>query len=252
MPEISVTLITHNEEANILRCLESVKAMASEIVVVDSFSSDKTVEICQSFGCRVFLREFKGYGEQKQYAVDQATNDWVFSIDADEVVSEALREEILKWKKDGGSGEQLAGYRIPFSLFFMGRILKYSGVGNEAHLRFFHRKHGRFTKAEVHEGVNVEGRLALLKGRIIHYSYRDISHHLEKINVYTSQAATENIRKGKRYSKCWVGLKFPISFFTVYFLKGGFLDGYPGFIWSFLAAFYASLKIAKTIELKKL
>ncbi len=251
MPEISVTLITHNEEANICRCLESVRAMASEIVVVDSFSSDKTVEICQAEGCRVFLREFKGYGEQKQYAVDQAANDWVFSIDADEVVSEALRDEILKWKNDAGSGEQLAGYRIPFSLFFMGRILRHSGVGNEAHLRFFNRKHGRFTRAEVHEGVNVEGRLGLLKGRIIHYSYRDISHHLEKINVYTSQAATENIRKGKRYFKCWVGLKFPVSFFTVYFLKRGFLDGYPGFIWSFLAAFYASLKIAKTIELKK-
>ena len=249
MPEISVVIITHNEEANIQRCLDSVQGIATEIVVVDSFSTDNTGAICESSGCRVYRREFTGYGDQKQFATDQASNDWIFSIDADEVVSAELREEISEWRQDAGC--KVAGYRIPFSLCFMERILKHSGVGNEFHLRFFDRNRGNFTTVQVHEGVELRGNAGTLKGKIIHYSYCNITHHLEKINTYTSQAAAENVGKGRKYSKCWVGFKFPISFFTVYFHKGGILDGYPGFVWSFFAAFYASLKIAKTIELTK-
>jgi glycosyltransferase involved in cell wall biosynthesis len=256
MPEISVVIITHNEEANIQRCLDSVQGIATEVVVVDSFSTDNTVAICESSGCRVYHREFTGYGNQKQFATNQASNDWILSIDADEVVSAELREEIYEWKQDAGcslpaeqAGMQDSGYRIPFSLCFMGRILKHSGVGNEFHLRFFDRNRGNFTQVQVHEGVELRGNTGTFKGRIIHYSYRNIIHHLEKTNIYTTQAAAENVSKGKKYSKCWVGFKFPISFFTIYILKGGILDGYPGFIWSFFTAFYASLKIAKTIEL---
>jgi len=251
MTEISVVIITHNEEANIQRCLDSVQGIATEVVVVDSFSTDNTVAICESSGCRVYRREFTGYGDQKQFATDQASNDWILSLDADEVVSAELREEINAWKQDAGYRIQDAGYRIPFSLCFLGRILKHSGVGIEYHLRFFDRNRGNFTTVQVHEGVELRGNAGTFKGKIIHYSYRSIAHHLEKTNIYTSQAAAENARKGRKYSKYWVGFKFPISFFTFYFFKGGILDGYPGFVWSFFAAFYASLKIAKTIELTK-
>lgn len=249
MNGISVTIITRNEEKNILRCLESVKPIAGEIVVVDSLSGDHTADICRSFGCRVFLREFDGYGSQKQFAVDQSQHDWVLSIDADEVLSPELQQEILHLFNSGGPLAD--GYFLPRSLCFMGRVMKYSGVSKELILRLFNRKKGVFTRVPVHERIEVQGKTDNLKGKILHYSYRDISHHLDKINGYTSHAAQGYLEKGRSFSKSWVALKFPVSFITFYLFKGGFLDGYPGFMWSFFAAVYGSVKIAKTIELKE-
>ncbi len=243
----SVVIITHNEEQNILRTLESVKPFAGEIVVVDSLSSDLTAGICRDFGCRVFLREFAGYGPQKQYAAGQAVNDWIFWIDADEVATPALQQEIAAlFASPGGPGA--VAYRIPRSLSYMGRIMRHSGAGKEYLVRLFDRRQGNFNSAAVHESVEVKGTPGTLKGELLHYSYRDLRHHLDKINHYTSLAAEEQAQKGKRYPRAWVALKFPVSFFTFYVLKGGILDGYPGLIWSFLAAFYGSMKIAKTIE----
>jgi len=252
MPKLSVVIITFNEEANILRTLESVKPVADEIVVVDSMSSDQTADICRTFGCKVFQRVFDGYGTQKQFAVDQASNDWVFSVDADEVVTGELQEEINGMFSGKGQNTSDApshpGYLVPRSLYFMGKILRHSGTGREAILRIFNRTRGRFTTVAVHEGIEVDGVPGALKGHLIHYSYHSISHHVEKINTYTSLAAREYNDRGKSFSKPWVALKFPTSFISFYFIKRGFLDGYPGFMWSFLAAFYATLKVAKTIE----
>ncbi|MEI7983329.1 MAG: glycosyltransferase family 2 protein, partial [Bacteroidota bacterium] len=202
-------------------------------------------------GCRVIQRDFDGYGKQKQFAVDLALNDWIFSVDADEVVSAELQREILLKKKDAGCWMLDAGFRIPFSLCYMGRIMKYSGVGKEYHLRVFNRNRGSFTTVPVHEGIEVEGSIGVMKGKMVHYSYRGISHHLEKINTYTSQAAEGYCNRGKSFSKTWAYLKFPGSFISLYFVKLGLLDGYPGFIWSFLGAVYSTLKVAKTIELSK-
>lgn len=252
MPGLSVVIITRNEEKNILDCLNSAKAVADEIVVVDSMSDDDTPRICRAFGCKVFSRAFDGYGSQKQFAVDKASNDWVLSIDADEVISEKLQNEInLLFRQGSGTGIPHPAYRIPFSLFFMGRILRHGGVGNEFHLRLFNRTSGRFTTVPVHEGVEVNGSVGIMKGTIIHYSYRDISHQIEKINTYTSQAAEGYRKRGRSFSKIMVALKLPVSFVSHYIFKGGFLDGYPGFMWSFLAAVYAALKVAKTIELTR-
>jgi glycosyltransferase involved in cell wall biosynthesis len=246
MIKLSAVIIVLNEEKNIPRCLESVKPVADEIVVVDSMSTDNTYNICIDFGCHVIQRKFDGYCTQKQFAVDHASNDWVLYIDADEVISAELKEEILQMKMDSSISH--AGYKIQSSLHFMGRTMKNSGVGNEYHLRLFNRKQGRFNSVPVHECIQAEGTIGTLKGKVIHYSYRDISHHLEKINIYTSLAAEGYRKKGKSFSKSWVALKFPFSFFSFYFIKGGFLDGYPGFMWPFLAAVYATLKVAKTIE----
>jgi glycosyltransferase involved in cell wall biosynthesis len=246
MAKLTVVIITHQEEENIARCLDSVKALADEIVVVDSHSTDQTTEICRSYNCRVFIHDFEGYGKQKQFAVDQATNNWVLSLDADEVVTDDLRTEILQLLDPGNNPAE--GYFIPFAFFYMGRILKHTKAD---HLRLFDRTKGHFTTVPVHEGIVVEGKTGKLKEKIIHFSYRDISHHLQKINIYTSQAATKNAMEHKHFSKCWVAFKFPVSFFSFYILRLGFLDGYPGFLWSFFAAFYASLKVAKTIEMEK-
>jgi glycosyltransferase involved in cell wall biosynthesis len=276
MPVLSVVIITHNEENNILRCLESVNPIANEIVVVDSVSTDNTARICREFGCKVYQREFDGYGTQKQFAVDQASNDWVLSLDADEVVSDELRSELYRMfgpegdKVTGLQGDKLtgshdhtitqslnhsiempAGFNVPFSLNFMGKRLRYSGVGKEFHLRLFNRTKGSFTRVPVHEGIEIKGTVGRLKGQVIHYSYRDITHHLEKLNIYTSQAAEGYYKKGRSFSKVWVAMKFPATFFSLYFIRRGFLDGYPGFMWSFLAAVYSAVKVAKTIELTR-
>ena len=249
MPPISAVIIAKNEEDKILNCLGSLKSFAAEIVVVDSMSADRTAEICRSAGCRVFSREFDGYGNQKQFAVDQAVNDWVISVDADEVLTPELASELAVLAS--APGLPFDAYDIPFLLVYMGRVMRHSGLGHETHLRLFDRRKGRFTTTPVHEGIVTEGRTGKLKNRILHYSYNDISHHLEKINYYTSRAAEGMAAKGKKYSSLSIACKFPLSFFTIYILKGGILDGYPGLIWSWLSAFYASLKIAKTIELQK-
>jgi glycosyltransferase involved in cell wall biosynthesis len=249
MQKLSVVIITHNEEENILRCLASVKDLADEIVIVDSFSTDRTTEICRSSGCKVVTHAFEGYGQQKQFAVEQTSNNWILSLDAEEVVTEELKQEIKTLLNQ--ASVSCSGYRIPFSLFYMGRILRHSGTGNEFHLRLFDRTNGRFTVVKVHEGIEVSGSIGTLNGRIIHYSYRDLSHHLQKINTYTTQAAEEYIHRGRSFSKVWVVFKFPVSFFVFYIIRLGILDGYPGFLWSFFAAFYGSLKVAKTIEMQK-
>jgi glycosyltransferase involved in cell wall biosynthesis len=252
MTKISVTVITLNEEANILRTLESVKSFADEIVVVDSYSTDNTARICLDFGCKVIQRKFDGYGATKQFAVDQAANDWIFSIDADEEVSAELQHEIRSMfanRPDKSENLNCDAFRVPRVLHFMGRIMKHSGVGEELLLRLFNRTRCRFTTVAVHESVETEGNIGKLRGRLVHYSYRDISHHIEKLNGYTSLAASDYRKKGKHYTKAWAALKFPVSFFTFYILKGGFMDGYPGFMWSFLAGVYGTLKVAKTIEL---
>ena len=249
MHKLSVVIITYNEEANILRCIHSVKMLADEILVVDSFSTDRTIEICNSLGCKVISHPFEGYGQQKQFGVEQAVNEWILSLDADEVVTDELYLEIKNLLKLDTIPR--SGYNLPFSLFYMGRILRYSGTRNEIHLRLFDRNKAQFTQVNVHEGVEIKGRIGMLNGKVIHYSYRDLSHHLKKLNTYTTQAAEGYYAHGKTYSKAWVVIKFPISFFVFYIIRFGFLDGYPGFLWSFFAAIYGSLKVAKTIEMNE-
>jgi glycosyltransferase involved in cell wall biosynthesis len=246
MQKLSVVIITHNEEENIPRCIHSIKDWADEILVVDSFSADSTVEICNSSGCKVISHQFEGYGQQKQFGVEQASNNWILSLDADEVVTDELKQEIrtLMQKEAIPHG----GYQIPFSLFYMGRILRHTGTNN---LRLFDRTRGRFRFVNVHESVDVNGPVGTLKGKVIHYSYRDLVHHLQKINTYTTQAAEGYTARGRRFSKVWVAFKFPVSFFIFYILKLGILEGYPGFLWSFFAAFYGSMKVAKTIEMQE-
>src|ERR1039457_2900826 len=166
-----------------------------------------------------------GYGDQKQFAVDQAVNDWVLSIDADEVVSPGLRDELLHFSGTTLPGKTpVYGYNIPFVLNYMGSILRHCGTGRN--LRLFDRRACKFTLVPVHESVEITGKPGKMKGRIIHHSYRDLNHHLEKINYYTSLAAEGNHRKRKKFNKGWVAMKFPVTFVIYYFLRLGILDGY--------------------------
>jgi len=249
MTKLSVTIITFNEEDNIGRTLESLKGLADEVLIVDSFSTDRTVEICESFGCRIIRRAFTGFVDQKQFAVDEAQNDWIFSLDADEELTEDLRNEMIAlFAKDKIPHD---GYNIRFSLSYLGRILNHSGVGFEHKLRLFNRQVSKFDFSLVHEVVKVNGSVGRLIGKSIHYSFRDLFHHLEKLNRYTSLAAEQNVLKGKKYPKYMVPVKFLVTFFIYYFIKRGFLDGFPGFIWCFTIAFDRSVRITKTVELQK-
>jgi glycosyltransferase involved in cell wall biosynthesis len=250
MHKLSVVIITKNEELNIGRCLGSVKEIADEIVVVDDFSTDKTAQICHSYGCRVIERKFTGFSDQKQFAVDQAVNDWVFSLDADEEVTAEMRTEITSLFRNDVI--PFIAYKTPRSLFYMGRILRYSGVGEKPVLRIFNKNKGRFNGLPVHEEIVADGPAGVLKSRMIHYSYRDLSHHLEKSNIYTTHAAEGYFRTGKNFTTTWTAFKFPVNFFLYYIIKRGFMDGFAGFMWSFLAAFYGSIKMAKTIEKRKM
>ncbi len=249
MSRLSTVIIAFNEEHNLPRCLGSLKGIADEIVVVDSRSTDRTAEICASFGCRVFQREFTDYSGQKQFAVDAASNNWILSIDADEEITPELQAEIRSFLSQ--DQPDVKGVYIPRDLVYMGRRMKYGGTAGEQILRLFDRTSGRFDGAVIHEKIVVNGPTAVFRGKLLHYSVRDLVHHVSKINEYTQRAAEENVRKGKKYPRIWVPLKFMTSFITYYILKGGILDGYPGFVWAFLGSFYASLKIMKTIELNK-
>ncbi len=247
MTGLTITIITYQEERNIGRCLEAVGGLAGEILVVDSFSTDKTAEICESHGCRVIRREFRGFADQKQFAVNEAKNDWILVLDADEVVTEGLKNEIAALLQQ--ETIPFCGYEIPFFLFYLGKIMHHTGVGNEYKPRLFNRKSGAFDPTEVHEKFTLKGRAGRLKGRIIHYSYSDLQNQFDKSNNYTTLGARQNLQNGKRYHKLWVVIKFPVTFLIYFFIKGGFLDGYPGFMWSFIAAFNSTIKIAKTIEM---
>jgi glycosyltransferase involved in cell wall biosynthesis len=252
MNKLSVVIITFNEEKRILKCLDSVSDIADEIVVIDSGSTDNTFQLCEEQGCRVIYREFDIYYRQKQYAVDHARNDWVFSLDADEIISERLKSELKTFfpkdkSTEGDIQPPFPGYIIPIRLFYLGHRMKFSGAART--IRLFNRKKGRFAKVPVHEYVTVDGTPGKMKGEIIHASYRDIGHHVQKLNTYTTIAAEQAAKANKSYSKFWVFLKFPVTFFIHYIIRRGILDGYPGFMWAFFAAVHTSVKIAKTIEI---
>jgi glycosyltransferase involved in cell wall biosynthesis len=249
MTKLSVVIISFNEEQNILRCIQSVTGLADEIIVVDSHSEDKTALIARTNGCKVIARAFDGYGTQKQFAVEQARNNWILSLDADECITPELKSEIAALIANDQPSHP--GYLIPRNLVYLGRIMKYSGTGNEKLLRLFDRDHGRFNDVRVHERVILDSKPGLLKNKMLHYSYRDLSHHMTKTNEYTSHAAAQNRKSGKSYPGAWVAFKFPVSFITFYIFKGGILDGYPGMMWSFMASVYGSVKIAKTIEIAR-
>lgn len=250
MQKLSVAIITMNEERNIVSCVGSVKPYADEIVVVDSRSADRTVELARELGCRVFPRDWEGFARQKQYAVDQCSNDWVLVLDADEVISPELGKELRQLMD--GDPPPFNGYEIHRTLVYLGRELKFSGEGHYTVLRLFDQRKGRFNDAAVHEKIETEGPVGKLRHKMVHYSYCDLHHHLEKLNSYTTLAAEEYIARGKRVSVVKAAGKFPVSFFIYYFLRLGILDGFPGFVWSFMAAFHGTLKLAKTIEMKRL
>lgn len=242
--KVSVVIITLNNVRTIRQVLEAIKGWADEIVVVDSGSTDETVRIANEFGCKTQFRKFDGFGTQKRFAVDQAKNDWIFIVDSDEVVSEELKKEIDISLQNA----EYQGYMIPNTLVFLGGVMRFGREYKMPHLRLFNKKYGNYNDREVHEDVVLNGKIATLKNHVLHYSYADLAEVFQKMNNYSSRGANELYKKGKEVSLLKVVTKFPLTFFTEYFIRLNFLNGYRGFVWAFTQSVYATMKYLKLRE----
>ncbi|MBL0058470.1 MAG: glycosyltransferase family 2 protein [Elusimicrobia bacterium] len=243
-PKLSAIVIARNEERDLPACLESLKGVADEIVVVDSGSTDRTREIAAGFGARVIQRDFAGFGPQKQFALEQATGEWVLNLDADERLSAPLGAEI---RKTLAATPTVNGFHLRFHNVFLGRRLRFGGHWSEWHLRLFRRDQAHYEGKQIHEGISVVPPLGRLRHPVRHESYRNFSEYLDKCNRYTGLIAREKFRRGRRFSP-WSHLRLPWEFSVRYFLKLGFLDGNAGFIYATLSAYYAWLKLIRVME----
>lgn len=248
MAKISAVIITYNEDKNIEKTLEAVR-WCDEIVIVDSGSTDNTMDICKRFGCKIFSHPFEGYGPQKIYAVSLALNDWILSIDADEVVSENLAKEIHSIFQNNSAA--FVGFYIPISLVFLGRQFRYGSEARKPSLRLFNRKFGNFTPYQVHEKVAVQGGTRLLKHKILHYSYSNIHQYFNKFNDYTTYGAKQLYAKNRKVSILYIVFHLPFTFLKYYILKGSVLNGVPGLEWSLFSSFSPVVKYFKLQEIYK-
>jgi len=239
---LSAVIITRNEETNLPACLASLRGLADEIVVLDSESTDGTVALARAAGARVTAHRFDGFGAAKQRALELATGVWVLSIDADEVVTPALADEIRS--RVGSEGEP-GGYYVRRNVFFVGRRLRFGGMGNDWVLRLFQRAGARFSPDRVHEHVEVQGRTARLRAPLEHHAYRNLTEHVEKMNRYTDVQAALKTERGRRY-RTWMWLRLPWEVFARLVLRLGVLDGTPGVLFATMSAYSAWLKYAKT------
>ena len=249
MLPISVCIIAYNEEDKIERCLQSV-SWADEIIVVDSGSKDKTLEICKQYTSKIKHRNWTGYVDQKNYTVSLAKNEWVLSIDADEEVSSALKEEIQQLFQSATT--IYAGFKIPRLTNYLGKWIKHSGWYPDEQLRLFKKNSANWVGKELHERIQVNGEIGLLHASIYHYSYCDLAEHLDTVNRFATLWAKEQNQNSKKSSVALMRIIRPvIKFFECYVWKRGFLDGYRGLIIAGIAAFYVFLRYAKLYELQQ-
>lgn len=225
---LSVIIITLNEERNIERCLQSVAGVADEIVVVDSYSTDKTEEICARYGVRFLQRKFDGYGNQKRYATEQANFDYVLSLDADEALSAELRQSILTEKEHWSK----ICYSFNIRNHYCGTPIRFCGWYPDVHIRLFNKSLINWTKTQVHESIEVTNKkdVMWLKGDLLHYTCTSIAEHQEKEQKYARMNAAILAQKGKLIFWITPFLRGAFRFFKIYILKLGVLDGYYGFV----------------------
>lgn len=246
MKKITATIITKNEALNIEQCLQSV-SWVDEIIVLDSGSTDGTQEICRRLGAKLIETDWPGFGIQKNRALEMATNDWVLSIDADEVVTEELKIEIQAILADP---QALVAYRIPRLNFFQNHKLKYClNAKHDAPIRLAQKKYAKFSNDCVHEEIIVDGAIGTLDHMLLHHPFRDLAELLDKANLYSTLGAKKLFEKKIKpsiFKTLWHSIW---AFTKIYFLKLGFLDGWAGFLIAlanFEGTFY---RYAKLIEL---
>ncbi len=284
---LSVVIITYNEEANIGRTLASVQPLVTdgkgEIIVVDSGSTDRTVEIAESYGAKVFVEEWKGYAAQKNSAIDKARGEWILSLDADEELdcdaSQRVQQALAAWQtavratdhlhadnflpdprttqqveafeSATGAKPHTQGFYVQRKNLFLGRWMRHGGFSPDPKLRFFRRQAGRFKERLVHEDVEIVGATATLaRGSLIHHSYPTLSDYIDHMNRYSSLGAEMVAVKGRRgFSPLNIVLRPLATFVYNYFFRLGFLDGREGLLLHLYHAVYVSWKYAKAWEL---
>jgi glycosyltransferase involved in cell wall biosynthesis len=239
--KITATIITLNEERQIARAIESLRC-CDEIVIVDSGSADRTVEVAEKLGARVIDSPWRGYAGQKNWASEQAANDWILSLDADEALSEALEGEIWSLKK---SGPKHDAYTVPRLAQYMGRWILHSGWYPDRKVRLFDRRKAKWIGSFVHESVDVNGRVGHLKSNLLHFTCESLSEHLKTMDRYTTLAAEELVSHKTRIKLRHLILDPMWTFTRTYFLQRGFLDGLEGLTIAYMAALYTFLKNAK-------
>ena len=245
---ISICIICFNEEENIRRCLESSK-WADEIIVVDSMSQDKTVEIAREYTDKVYQRKWSGFVDGKNFALSKATREWVVSLDADEEIPDELRGEI---QEEIGKKHPKEGYTVPRISFYQGRWIKHSGFYPDRQLRLFKRDKGAWVGKRVHERVQVNGEVGQLTNNLLHYPYKGtISGQIQTIDTFSTLLAQNLHEQGKRYSPLLLILRPPLKFIEVYLLRLGFLDGIAGFIIALSSAYAVFVRYVKLREVEK-
>lgn len=238
---LTAGIITKNEEDNISDCINSIKDIADEVIVVDDYSNDKTEAIASSLGARVYKRRLDNFSAQKNYLISKAMGKWVFVIDADERADDILRQEIKKALLEDSCG----GFSIFRKNFIFGKYLKYGGNGNDWVVRLFRKESARFIN-DVHEKPLVDGKICRIeKGAMNHYSTPDLSSYVRKLNIYTD-IESEDLRK-RRFLLLGIIFIPPSLFIRRYILQRGFLDGMEGFIYAVLSSVYSFIKYAKAI-----
>lgn len=246
MKFISAVVITLDEESNIEDCLKSL-AFADEIIVVDSGSSDGTVALARKYTDKVYSIQWTGFAAAKNFGIEKASHDWILSIDADERVSDALRNTIENLKNTEPAA---AGFTLPRRTWYLSRWIRGGGWYPDRNIRLFNRKHGRFDDVAVHESVHLNGTVVPLHGDILHYSYRDIADHLDRINKYSNLSARIWFEKGRRANPAVMMFRPVWEFFRSYVLRRGFRDGREGIILAMMHGYYVFLKYAKLREMR--
>lgn len=243
--KVSACIITFNEENNIRRCLESVK-WCDEIVIMDSYSTDRTLEICKEYTDNIYQHGWTGYVGQRNLVREKASHEWVLYIDADEEISDELRQEI-QGEQSRGFTDYL-GYQFPRRVKYLGAWILHGEWYPDVKLRLFKKNKGRSVGNEPHDYVVVDGNVKTLQNPINHYTYTDISDHIHTINNFTSIAASEKMANGERYS--WLNMIFRANwrFVRGYLFKAGFLDGKRGLLIAIINSFGVIIKYAKLWE----
>lgn len=243
---LSVTIITYNEEKNIRDCLESIK-WADEIVIIDSGSTDKTVDICREYTDKVFFNPWPGMNEQKKFAMEKTSNPWILNIDADERVTPQLTSSILKILQN----PEADGYRIPRKNFFLGKWMKHGGWYPDHVLRLFKKESAYYGGVNPHDKVIIKrGKVKTIKEPLIHYTYISFSEYIRKQSLYSTAAALELYKKGKRVNPLFIFFKSLWKFVETFILKRGFLDGTHGLIAAMGASYSIFQKYVKLWELQ--
>lgn len=249
MEKISGVIITYNEEKRIEHCLKSLVPFCDEIVLVDSFSTDQTLEIASKYTSKIYQRKFDTYVAQKGYATSLAENKWVFWIDADERVSDELIQAILQLKRDGFKAD---GYKINRLSYYINGFYKYSGWYPDAKIRLFNKNQGCWGGEDPHDKIimNSDARIDRIRKDVIHFTYRNLDHQIEKMNQFTSRSANEILKTGKQFIILRMFFNTIFKFIKCYIFQGGFLAGTKGLINSAFNAFYIFSKYAKLWEMK--